>query len=338
MFSSLRNRIPSWFLPAAGYAVSIASLIWVLHDVDLGQMWHEVQSLDWVWVGVAVLADVLTYVIGGWRWSLLLAPLAKLPVWRAIQAIYVGLFANEVLPLRPGELIRSYLLARWSRLPFSVSISSAIVERIIDGIWLVLAFFITAAFIPLPAVMVDVAKGVAVVVLIASVALGVVMFRKNHAHAVLPRTRWGATMRVLVDDLHRIGASKTFLASAAVSIPYLLIQVVPVYALMEAFGLDLGIWPALVVLMLLRIGTVLPQAPGNVGTAQAIFVLGLGMFGVDKTTAAGYAFMTWGVITFPLLLAGFVALALTGLKLDDLSRRARTHMSAPPVVAPEPQN
>lgn len=338
MFASLRSRIPSWFFPAIGYAVSIASLIWVLHGVDLSQMWRDVQSLDWAWVGVAVAADILTYMIGGWRWSLLLAPIARLPVWRAIQAIYVGLFANEVLPLRPGEVIRSYLLARWSHLPFSVSISSAIIERIIDGIWLVIAFFVTAAFIPLPAVMVDVAKGVSVVVLIAAVALGVVMFRKHHAHAVVPGTRWGATMRVLIDDLHSIGSSKTFYASAAVSIPYLLIQVVPVYALMEAFGLGLGIWPALVVLMLLRIGTVLPQAPGNVGTAQAIFVLGLAMFGVDKTTAAGYAFMTWGVITFPLLLAGFVALALTGLKLEDLSRRARNHISAAPVVATEPQN
>ena len=29
----------------------------------------------------------------------------------------VGLFANEVLPLRAGELIRCFLMARWSKIP-----------------------------------------------------------------------------------------------------------------------------------------------------------------------------------------------------------------------------
>lgn len=338
MFSALRNRIPSWFIPVLGYAISIASLVWVLQGVDFHSMWQDVHSLDWRWVGIAVVAEITTYVIGGWRWSLLLAPVARLPIWRAVQAIYVGLFANEVLPLRPGEVIRSYLLARWSEIPFSVSISSAIIERIIDGIWLMALFFITASFIALPVFMIDIAKGMTVFVVVAALALGIVMFRKHHAHSVVPKTKWGAKMRVLIEDLHLIGNSRTFYASAAVSILYLLIQVVPVYGLIQAYGIDLSIWPALVVLMLLRVGTAIPQAPGNVGTAQALIVLGLGLFAVDKTTATGLAFMTWGVITFPLLFTGFVALALTGLKLDDITRHARSHMATPPVVAAETRN
>jgi hypothetical protein len=44
--------------------------------------------------------------------------------------------------------------------------------------------------------------------------------------------------------------------------------------------------------------------------------------------------MTWAVITFPLLVVGFFALALTGFGLGDLTSRAKAHMSAtPPVVA-----
>jgi len=44
-----------------------------------------------------------------------------------------GLFSNEVLPLRPGELIRSYLQAHWCEVPFSVAFASAIIERLLDG-------------------------------------------------------------------------------------------------------------------------------------------------------------------------------------------------------------
>ena len=119
-----RRRIPSWLVPALAYAVSIASLIWVLHGVDLATMWDDITSMHWGWVCVAVVTDIAVYVYQGWRWNLLLTPVAHSSVWRSVQAIYVGLFANELLPFRPGELLRPYLQARWSKLPFSVVLSS----------------------------------------------------------------------------------------------------------------------------------------------------------------------------------------------------------------------
>lgn len=333
-----KYRVPAWFLPALGYAISIASLIWVLQDVDAATMWEDVRALHWGWVGLAVVGDISTYVVQGWRWNMLLSPVAKIPIWRSIQAVYVGLFANEVLPLRPGEVIRSYLQARWSSLPFSVAFSSAVIERIVDGLWLMLAFFVTAAFVTLPGVIMDLAKFVAVVVVLFAVFLGLVMFRKQHAHAVCPKSKWGQHMRVLIEDLHLMGNSKSFYGAALASLPYLLIQVLPVYGLMRAYGLDLSVWPAMVVLLILRIGTVIPQAPGNLGAAQALIVLALGLFGVDKTTATGVSLMTWTVITLPLLIAGAVALALTGFKLGDLKDHANAHMAATPVIAAETQN
>ncbi len=333
-----KYRVPAWFLPALGYAISIASLVWVLQDVDARAIWADFRALHWGWVGLAVVSDVSTYVVQGWRWNMLLSPVVRVPIWRSVQAVYVGLFANEVLPLRPGEVIRSYLQARWSSLPFSVAFSSAIIERIIDGLWLVLAFFVTAAFVTLPGVIMDIAKLVAVVVVLFAVFLGMVMFRKHHAHAVCPKTKWGAHMRVLIEDLHLMGNSKSFYGAALVSLPYLLIQVIPVYGLMRAYGLDLSIWPAMVVLLVLRIGTVIPQAPGNLGAAQALIVLALGLFGVDKTTATGLSLMTWSVITLPLLVTGAIALAFTGLKLGDLKDHANAHMATTPVVATETQN
>ena len=62
--------------------------------------------------------------------------MARLKFWRIVQAIYIGLFANEVLPLRTGEVIRCYLLAHWNDLRLSLSFASAAVERLIDGFWL----------------------------------------------------------------------------------------------------------------------------------------------------------------------------------------------------------
>ena len=98
---------------------------WALHGVNWHELWEEIRELDWRWVAAAAVADVLVYVIQGWRWSLLLHPIGNASTWSSVRAIYVGLFANEVLPLRAGELIRCFLQARWSNIPTSVTLASA---------------------------------------------------------------------------------------------------------------------------------------------------------------------------------------------------------------------
>src|SRR4029079_9319828 len=110
---------------------------------NLDQALEDFVSIDWRYVSVAVIFDLSVYLSHGWRWNILLPPVAKPSFWRSVQAIYIGLYANEVLPLRTGELIRCYLLAHWNNMPVSIAISSAAIERILDGIWLVIALVIT---------------------------------------------------------------------------------------------------------------------------------------------------------------------------------------------------
>jgi uncharacterized protein (TIRG00374 family) len=338
LFAFRGRRLPSWLVPVFGYAISIGCLAWVLQGVNFSTLLDDVRSLHWEWVIVGVVADIGVYIYQAWRWNLLLSPVVRPPLWRSVQAIYVGLFSNEVLPLRPGELIRSYLQSRWSKIPFSVSLSSALLERVFDGLWLVLAFVLIAVRMAhrgthMPPIMMDIAKLLGVVVAIAGLALGLVMFWKQHAHRALPKSRWGTKMRVVIDDLHSMGKSKFFYLGAIASLPYLLIQVIPIYALIRGYELDLSLGTCMVVLVIWRLGTAIPQAPGNVGASQALMVLALGLFGVDKTTAAGLSVLIWGVITLPLLVAGFIALTLSGSKLHEIHARAKASASTPMLVA-----
>jgi uncharacterized protein (TIRG00374 family) len=339
MWSALRRfRIPSWLIPALGYAVSIGCLVWVLRGINFGDVAEDIRSLHWGWVALAALADVTVYFYQAFRWNLLLRPVACPSLWRSVQAIYVGLFSNEVLPLRPGEVIRAYLQTRWSKIPFSVSLSSAIIERVFDGIWLVTVFLLIAARsmhsgVPMPHRMMELARILGAAVTVCILALALVMFWKHHAHAAMPATKLGAQLRLLIDDLNAMGRSKWFYYAALASLPYLLIQVIPIYALFRSYDFGLGLVPAVVVLVIWRLATVIPQAPGNIGPSQAALVLALGMFGVDRTTSTGFALVTWGVVTIPLLFAGFIALALTGANLGDVRSRAKACAKALPVAA-----
>ena len=309
---------------------SVACLIWVLRGAELDQLGGEIRQMSGVWVLAASISDITVYVLQAWRWSILLTPVASIPLMRSIRAIYVGLFANEVLPLRSGEIIRCYLLSRWADLPLSVTLSSVLIERIFDGIWLVLYLAAAVQFVDLPQ---SVERGgnvlMLLIALIAAV-LGWVIFNKDRVKRMFPNS---PRLLVLVEDLYLMGNSRSFYSSWLASLPHLLSMTLPIYCVARAYGLaEIGLGEAAVINVILRLGTVIPNAPGNLGTYQALAVLGLTLFGVEPAQAKRFSLILWGIVTLPLLLAGFVALSVTGFKITELQKQAQEQ--TPPPSAP----
>lgn len=312
------SKARSWLVFALSCTISGLALYWTYHDVDLRALTKELASTGWAWVPLAALADLLVYVWQSWRWNTLLAPIQKLPIGRTIRAIYVGLFVNEILPMRPGELLRAYLQARWNRLPFSVVFSSVVIERFFDGIWLLAVTFAATFFLRLPGHVVGLARVLLLLVVGCAAVLIAVNLRRQNAGGARAPQGW---LAVLLTDLRLMGRSPMFYWAFLLSLPYLLIQAAPVYLLMKAYRLDLSIWAALIVVLMQRLGTALPQGPGNVGVLQLMTKRALGLFGVDETTAAGFSTLAWIGITAPLLAAGALALIVTGLRVGELRRQ-----------------
>lgn len=306
-----------------GYTLSAGCLIWVLHGYDLREILSAIRSLDWKWVTIAVVLDLAVYVCHGWRWIVLLSPIARLGLWRTVQSIYIGLFANEVLPLRTGELIRCYLLAHWNNLHLSIAFASAAVERLLDGFWMIAAFLITASFVKLPGYIVDIVQIMGALLVVGFGLLMWTVFHKHHAHSVVRESRWAVTLRHVVEGLHMMGNRATLSRAFIASLLYLVLQIGSVWALMRAYGLDLSVWAAAGVLVVLRFGTVIPNAPGNLGLFQAACVVGLTLFDVEKNDAKTFSFVMFFALTLPLLVGGAVAVALTGLNLGEIRHRAR---------------
>src|SRR5580704_3226702 len=143
---SPRSKRASIFT-AVTLVLSVACLAWALQGVSWTELWEDIRELDWRWVSVAAIADLLIYVVQGWRWSLLLLPVAPVSPWASVGAVSLSLFANEVVPLHAGELIRCFLMARWSKIPSSVTLASALIERIFDGMLLIAGLFLSVRYI-----------------------------------------------------------------------------------------------------------------------------------------------------------------------------------------------
>lgn len=310
--------------------VSIACLIWVLQGADLGNLGKEISRMKIGWVVFAVIADILVYAIQGWRWSILLTPVSQIPVIRSIRAIYVGLFANEILPFRTGEVIRCYLQSRWGNLPISVTLSSALIERVFDGIWLVVYLGIIIQFVPVPGIIQNGGYVLMLFVVLLSAVLGWFMFYKQQAKDAVSSSRWAKHLNVLVEDLHAIGNSRSFYFAWLASLPHLLSMTIPIYAVARAFGIeDLSLLDAAIINLVVRLGTVIPGAPGNLGAYQFLVVMAMTFLGFDAALAKRFSIILWSIVTLPLLITGFIALSVTGFKIRELQSVAQKESSSP---------
>lgn len=322
--------MPPWVGTVFVYTLSLGCLLWVYHDFDWRLELPKLARVHWAWILLAVACDVLVYFSQAWRWNILLRPVAQVPFWRSVQAIYIGLFANEVLPLRSGELIRCYLLTVWDKIPFPLVLSSALIERLIDGVWLIFGFAMVSLTAELPK---EIEIGVWILASVVAVIGGLVMFsvfNRRFARHMTTRHRWSEQLRMVVEGLHAMGRSKSFAMAVAASTVYLALQVIPIHAMLMGYGLKLPWGAAAIVLVVLRLGTVVPGAPGNVGLFHLCGFLALNrMLGVDAQTAKALSGMMFFVVTVPLLAAGAVALAVTGSEIKEIYRRAHKHRGAP---------
>jgi glycosyltransferase 2 family protein len=314
--------MPSWLPQALAYGLSAGCMAWVLSRYSFSSLKADLQTLDWRWAVLASLAELSVYVCQAWRWNTLLSPVVRLGFWRTVQAIYIGLFANEVAPLKIGEPLRCYLLAHWNNFRISLGFASAAVERLIDGFWMLLSLLVIAAFVKLPedlTILVRILEGI---LLLGGLALIWVFRRRDDHHAVLEQNRWAATLRHVVEGLRLMGNWRTLTKTGLISLFFAVVQVVPVFALIRADHMDLSFFVACTVSVIIRLATFIPNAPGNLGVFNVACVAALVLFDVEPEVAKSFSLIMLGVLTLPLLIGGAVATALTGVKLGELRNRA----------------
>ncbi len=297
-------------------------MAWVLNGAGLTHIWGEVRHMHWRWVAIAAACNVFVYLIQGWRWKLLLTPIERVPFTSTIEAIYVGLFANEVLPLRAGELIRCFLLSKSTKVPLSVTFASALIERIFDGIWLMACFFFCLHMGRLPGVLLKGGYILGIMIVICGAIIGYAMYAKKQSLALFFELSWPRWFNTLIEDLHLIGHSRYLYFSFLLSGIFMLTQMLPIYALVIANGLNVPWTASFTMMVLLRLSSIVPQAPGNLGSFQWVTARTLIIFGLAAGHAKRFSLILWAVITIPLIVIGFIALAIEGVNMSHLHSQA----------------
>lgn len=301
------------------YGISIGCLVWVFRGVDFGELERNLRVIRWPYLLCAAFLNAAAYFANAFRWEILLAPVTRVRYLRSLQAIYIGLFINDVLPLRPGEIIRCGLLSRWTRLlNLTVAISSAMIERLFEFAWLAAAFFVLVVFVPVPKSLV---YGCSVATGIVLAGCGLLMLKVRQSRIHRGQNKEGKLVCVwhqLVDGLHLMANGSTIAAVTGMSLVSLLMYILASWIAMKSCLIVLPLAIAAAAVIIIRVGTAIPTTPGSVGAYQFFTVLALRLFGVSKTAAATFTVVAFAAFSFPLLIGGAVAFVLTGTDFAEI--------------------
>ncbi|MFY9802765.1 MAG: lysylphosphatidylglycerol synthase transmembrane domain-containing protein [Candidatus Acidiferrales bacterium] len=319
-----KSRWPKYI----GYGLAVACLIWVLHDFHIVQAMRELAAVDWKWVVVGMGFDVLSYVVQAVRWKLLLSPFGKVKLTHAVRAVFAGLFANLIFPLRPGELLRCYLISDSEDITIGRVLGSVGVERLVDLVIATASLAVVSLLVDLPRRFRRVADTLGIVTLILLAIVVIVIYvlevklSQKPDFGSGPRRLPGRLMGALL-GLHAMGTAPSFYTAVLASLLLPFCQVLGLWAMMQAYGLHLPFLAAIVVLLVINLGVSLPNAPANVGAYQFFCVLGLNVFQVDKTTATSFSIFAFLALTVPFIFLGFVGLVRSGLSLKSMREKVK---------------
>jgi glycosyltransferase 2 family protein len=325
-FENIRAR-KSTVLAVVGYGLAVGSLVWVLHDFHIVKSLRQMEDVDWRWVLLAMGFDVISYAFQAVRWKFLLTPFGRVRLMRTMRAVFAGLFANLVFPLRPGEFLRSYLISSQENITLGRVLGSVGVERLIDLVIATSALGVVSLYIELPVRFKRAADILGVVTLaVVAIIVAIIFYLefKLGSNEDVPQGRRryvpGRIMSALT-GLHAMGTAPSFYPAVLASIAMPAFQVLALWALIRSYPLPLSFADSVVVLLIINLGVSLPNAPANVGSYQFFCVLGVTVFDVDKTTAAGFSFFAWFALTLPFIFLGFAALVQSGMTVRSMRER-----------------
>lgn len=317
-----RRGIPKWLVPALGYIISAVSLVWVFRRFPYAQLEDHLRHMDWRWAALAIAFELAVYFVDAWRWQAICRPVGEPPFGLCLQAVFVGLFANDVLPARAGELIRCFLLSYETEVPLSLAFTSDVILRIMDGIWLVILYLVITLQIETHVMVNRVMWLFGLGVFAVSILLLYVLFHRQHAHHLVLNQSWAARFTGLLEQIHRLGHWRELGIAMAMSSLYWLAQILAVWAIAKADAFDFGLSAATFLLVVKAIGTLIPSAPANMGAYQAITTYALVLLLVERPTAEIFAEIMFAFLTIPVLVGGAIAVAFAGYDLTEIHKHA----------------
>jgi hypothetical protein len=301
---------------AVGLAVS-ALLLWLLlRRVDVDAVLSAMGAARALPLAVSLGVKLAGFGALAWRLRALLGPVVPLAGSRALSGQLLGFAANNLIPLRAGELVKVDYVARRAGCSRASVLAVAAVERLLDAIC-VLAMLVLVGPLAVPRLeRHEAVLGAGCLVLAAALGAWWAAGRSDllgraarRIEAALGLSAGGRLARAADSfglGLAGLRSGRVLAAALGASGLYWACAFVSVRLWIAAFSLPVPWYAPAVVLVFLAFGTALPASPGFVGAYDYFFAAALGLFGVGPDRAAAAALVGHALAVVPFTLLGLV--------------------------------
>ena len=318
-----------------GVGISVVFMWLALRGMKLADVWEGLQNAQYGWLIPGVMAYFVGVWVRTWRWDYMLRPLKHIPLARLFPVVVIGYMGNNVYPFRAGELLRSYVLYRREDVPISASLATVIVERVFDGLVMLIFVFVALPLAPIPS------TAVQNLVIIASVAFfgALIVFfglaarpRQSQQLAqwfavrLLP-TRFqdpllGFIARFLT-GLDSLRSFRNVMMIFFTSVIIWLLETLKYWFVMHAFDFEVSFFALMLMNGVVNLMTTIPSAPGYVGTFDTPGINVLTLYGVARPIATAYTLVLHAALWLPITLLGAYYMVREGLGWGDFSEAVK---------------
>ncbi len=312
-----------------GLVISAVCLYFAFQGIHLDKLVEALIGIDWWWIGVSTLVFFASYAGRVFRWQLLFHPYK--PRWlKTFYALNIGYFLSNLLPARLGDIVRAYLIGEIESVSKARALSTVVVERLSDGLAVVLLLAVTALFVPnIPdearqGALVTAMAGIGGVVFLLILSLqkerGMTLLHRLTAPIPLLHTpRLWRALESLIDGFAILRSPREIGGVAVWAIFVWLTGGLMYWTVMSAMNLKAGIAAAFLVMLVTSLVVVVPSSPGYIGVFHYVAQLTLvNVFGMDKSAALSYAIVVHAFTYLWLIAFGIYSMWHEGLSYHKL--------------------
>jgi glycosyltransferase 2 family protein len=309
-----------------GFLISILFLYFSLRGIEFHKLLITLKSADMRFAFLPLLCIFLCLILCSYRWSKVVGNGVRFR--DTFVAVLIGLFVNNVLPARIGEIARGYILTKRTGVSFTYSVTTVFVDRFFDLVGLLI---ITFVFLPEDSLPKSIAQAIYMLLglFIVCATLLIVLSRQGVADKIAGRlsrvnrpfiARFSKRILEVQQNLRRISSPFNLVYFIAIAVTTWLLMSTALYLVMLTLGVKIAFVKVPFVCALLNMGLVIPSSPGYIGVYQFMLVYLLSIFNVPRTEAFAVSLVFQASWYLPYNIFGAIFLMREHLKIRDIQK------------------
>ena len=315
MIEKLKSHFLNWkFL--IGLFISFYFCYIVFKDFDFINFYNTILNLNYIYIIFAFIILIFSVFLRSLRWQLLLKDEKNIPVKSLFELELIGYFGNNILPLRFGEVLRSYFLSAKYNIDIAKVFGSILLERVLDvlGLVVIILLFILPNLKELFFLNFDLSLMFIIVLIVAASISISIYFSKDK----IKYSGENRLIQFLVDifngysSLNVNNIYKILIYTISIWFCYWMI----VYFVQYSMKLDISVLDSLVVLVVSTIAFAIPSLPGGIGVFEYGVNFSLILLGMNENVDFGILLHSITFIPYTLI-GGYFYIKYYFINLDN---------------------